>query len=365
MNRKIYLDNIRWMTVLLVIIYHIIYIFNSAGVISNFAVKGIPQMDVVLYFVYPWFMSLLFVVAGVSAHAALQTKTGKEFLKARVQRLLIPSIAGIFLIGWFNGWVTDTYVDMFKENRETIPGFVKYLIYCLSGTGALWFAHELFGASVVLVIIKAIDKKDRLAQLGAKCKLWTLFLLVLPYWISSMLFNTPVIEIYRNGFYIFSFLLGYYVFSREELLEQLEKLRIPLLIASLICGIAYTAYYYGDNYTTQDVLQHPFTNAYAWLMILAIFSWAKRAFNFTNKFSTYMTKANFGFYVLHYPVLSFVAYMTQHYLPAPMIVHYIVNTILLLLLLPLVYEILRRVPVLRFLLLGISKKKTPTISTES
>lgn len=362
MERKIYLDNIRWMTVLLVILYHIIYIFNNAGVISNFAVKGIPQMDVLLYFVYPWFMSLLFVVAGVSAHAALQTKTGKEFLKTRVKRLLIPSIAGIFLIGWFNGWVTDTYVDMFKENRDVIPGFVKYLIYCMSGIGTLWFAHQLFGASVVLVIIKAIDKKEKLGQLSAKCKLWTLFALVLPYWISSMLFNTPLIEVYRNGFYIFSFLLGYYVFSREELLEQLAKIRIPLFICSLVCGIAYTAFYYGDNYTTKTVLQHPFTNVYAWLMILTIFAWAKRAFNFKNKFSSYMTKANFGFYVLHYPVLCFVAYMTQRFLAAPMVVHYLVNTVILAALLPLVYEVLRRIPVLRFLILGISSQKNTKIN---
>ena len=48
MERKNYIDNIRWMTVLLVLFYHVIYIFNNAGVISNFDVKGIPQLDVIL-----------------------------------------------------------------------------------------------------------------------------------------------------------------------------------------------------------------------------------------------------------------------------------------------------------------------------
>lgn len=39
-NKRLdYLDNIRWITVVLVIIYHIIYLFNNSGVISNIGVK--------------------------------------------------------------------------------------------------------------------------------------------------------------------------------------------------------------------------------------------------------------------------------------------------------------------------------------
>ena len=36
--RKIYLDNIRWMTVLLVLIYHVCYMFNGVGILG-----GIPD----------------------------------------------------------------------------------------------------------------------------------------------------------------------------------------------------------------------------------------------------------------------------------------------------------------------------------
>ena len=63
-NKRLdYLDNIRWITVVLVIIYHIIYLFNNSGVISNIGVKGIQIMDTFLIFVYPWFMCLLFIVS--------------------------------------------------------------------------------------------------------------------------------------------------------------------------------------------------------------------------------------------------------------------------------------------------------------
>ena len=34
-ERKAYLDNIRWITVLLVVIYHVGYLFNGVGVLGR------------------------------------------------------------------------------------------------------------------------------------------------------------------------------------------------------------------------------------------------------------------------------------------------------------------------------------------
>ena len=51
--------NLRYAVVLLVIVYHGFYLFNSVGVISNVDVQGIPALDVVEYVLYPWFMACL------------------------------------------------------------------------------------------------------------------------------------------------------------------------------------------------------------------------------------------------------------------------------------------------------------------
>lgn len=357
MERKNYIDNIRWITVLLVVLYHVIYIFNSAGVISNFDVQGIAQMDVLLYFVYPWFMALLFVVAGMSAKYSLQKRSGKEFAKDRAKRLLVPSIGGMFLLGWISGMVVNYYTDMFMGNGEQMPGIVKYFIYCACGIGPLWFARELFLACMVLLLIRKIDKNDMLGKWGQKTNWLALVLLVLPFFGSSLILNTPFIEVYRNGFYIFSFLLGYYVFSNEAVIEKLSKIKVWLLIAAGACGIAYTVYYYGENYAAMAVLKHPFTNFYAYLAILAILGCAKDWLNFETKLSRYLTKANFGFYVLHYPLLSIIAFTTKVVWDLPVAVCYVVNLVLVFLLLPPVYEVFRRIPVIRFLVLGIEKKE--------
>ena len=65
--RKVYLDNIRWITVVLVVIYHVIYIFNGViqhGIIGPFSEHQLQ--DTYQYIVYPWFMLLLFGIRHVS-----------------------------------------------------------------------------------------------------------------------------------------------------------------------------------------------------------------------------------------------------------------------------------------------------------
>ena len=106
-ERKHYLDNIRWITLCVVIIYHVFYIFNSSGVISNINATGIKKLDVFCVFVYPWIMCLLFVVSGVSTRYSLKNKTNKEFIKDRTKRILIPSLIGIFVYGWISGYITN------------------------------------------------------------------------------------------------------------------------------------------------------------------------------------------------------------------------------------------------------------------
>ena len=123
-ERKHYLDNIRWITLCVVILYHVFYIFNSSGVISNINAPGIKAFDSICVFTYPWIMCLLFVVSGVSARYSLNNRTNKEFIKDRAKRILIPSIVGIFTYGWISGWMTNYYTDIFAGNGEMIPVFI-------------------------------------------------------------------------------------------------------------------------------------------------------------------------------------------------------------------------------------------------
>ena len=119
--RKPFLDNLRYGIVLSVAVYHVFYQFNSVGVITNVLIPGIPALDAPLYVLYPWFMAALFMISGICARCSLEKQTGKQYLKGKVRRQLIPSIAIIFLIGWSTGWVTDQYANIFGGGQ--VPGF--------------------------------------------------------------------------------------------------------------------------------------------------------------------------------------------------------------------------------------------------
>jgi len=355
--RRYYIDNIRVSIVWIVVIYHVIYIFNHVGVISNINKVGTPILDTFLYFVNPWFMCCLFIVAGISANLCLKRRSVKEFFKERVKRILIPSISGIFLLGWLIGYITSLQVNMFGENTNQIPLYVQYLIFSFIGIGPLWFVHELFLASIVLIIIRKIDRKNILLKLGEKVRLPYLLVMVFPVWGSSFLFNTPFVEVYRNGIYIFLFLLGYFIFSHNSIIEQLEKHYVTLCVVAILTGITYVKSYYGVNYTTKECLTSFFTNFYLWIAILAILGFAKAKIDFKNDVTIYLKKISFGIYVFHYPILIVIAYFVITYMQLPMYLNYILILALDICFTLIFQEIVSRIPLLRAILLGIWQKE--------
>lgn len=351
--RKVYLDNIRWATVLLVLIYHVAYLFNGVGVLGGISgAKNIPAFDAGLYIVYPWFMVLLFVIAGMSARYSLQKRTGKLFIKERAVKLLVPSTLGLFVLHWITGYLNIKI----GGGLPYIPSFMVYPISVISGIGPLWFIQMLFLFSCVIALFRGIDKKDVIWKLCGKANIVIVMLLFLPIWGAAQIFNLPVLTMYRFGIYFVGFAIGYYVLSHEEIQTAIAKIRIPMLIAAVICAVAYTIYYYGINYAEPECLQSIWTNLYLWVVILAVLGCGKAYFNRVTAFSSYMTKSGFGIYVVHYPVLMVVCSILhfQFDLPAGWnygiaLVGEITGTFVL-------FEVIKRIPVVRYLVLGMKRK---------
>lgn len=350
--RRHFLDNTRYGIVLAVVFYHVFYIFNSIGVITNVDIPGIPALDVVMYILYPWFMVCLFVISGASARYALEKQSGKVFLKKKLKRILLPSIAGIFLLGWVNSWVTNQYTDMFAGSGDLIPGFIKVLIYCMSGIGALWYLHELMLCYAAVLLVRKLDKKDKLWQLGGKANPVVLALLALGLWASAQILNTPLFEIYRNGIYLFAFFVGYFVFSHDRVQELLGKFALPLLGIAAALGIAYTASYWGENFTTMENLKSLLTNLYAWFGTLAVLGCGKRYGDRETTFTRFMRRYSFGYYVLHYPLLITAAWAMDKILHWPVAVMYPALLVWMAVAPSVLTWIVRKIPVARTLLLG-------------
>lgn len=343
--RKYYIDNIRWAIIILVVIHHVVCIFNSVGVVVNFNAPGIPVLDIFSYFVYPWFMPCMFLIAGMSARYSANKRTNRQFLRERVNKLLIPFLFGMLiiapLVGIFtfnaNGW----------SGIASLSKVVIGLIIMMSGMGPLWFLIEMFIVSMIFLIVKSLDKNDKFFILGGKANIWILILLYIPCLGFAQIFN--FMYTFRNGLFVVLFLLGYFVFSHDKVQEELEKHRIILSITAVILFIIEINRFFGKSFSDLGVINNYLVFLYGWIMMLAIIGNFKSYFNFSNQFTKYMSSRSFFIYMFHYLPMNIIAYSIVRYLNLPIILNYILVLILSFAVTIIICEIVYRIPGIRFL----------------
>lgn len=353
--RKPYIDNIRSLTILLVVLYHVIYMFNAVatdGVIGP--VTAFHGQDALQYLLYPWFMVILFILSGMCSRFYLEKHTEKEYVRARTRKLLVPSTIGLLVFGWAQGYFNMAISHAFDQMQGTVPIPVLYLILCVSGTGVLWTIQVMWILSMVLLLIRKLEK-GRLFVLTEKAGILTALLLGIFVYGSAQILNMPVICVYRFGIYGMAFLTGYYVFSNEKVINELEKYWLPLLLAALAAGILYACMDYGKNYAVAPYVNSPVAVLYGWLMCLAVMGSMKRFAGRENRVWQFLKQKNFGLYVFHYLPLSVCAYELYTHTQLPGILLYFLTGLAAFLGGLLLYEIVRRIPGLRWCLLGLHR----------
>ena len=368
MERKHWIDNLRWATVLLVLFYHVIYFYNNKGVFGGIGGFGdYPEcrqyQDIVMYILYPFFMPLLFILAGIGSRYALQKQSGKEWFKARTRKLLVPGTIGLFVFQWMVGYF-NTVVAARQGVFDGMPAIAKYMMMAISGTGPLWFIQVLWLLCIVLLLVRALDGKDRLWNWCGKANLVVIILLGVLFWVGEQtMVKNPrpesldgLLNLYKPLFYLVPFLMGYFVFSHDEAQEKIRKAWIPLMACAVIAGTVLVVTTFGQDNTSPRYLGSPLNCLYGWLMCLAMMAWFKARFDGTNRFATYMTRSSYGIYIVHYLVIASFGYMMKMYTSLAPWMMYVILTIAVFALSPLIYEVLRRIPFVRWCVLGERKK---------
>lgn len=362
--RKHWLDNLRWVTVLLVLFYHVIYFYNNKGVFGGIGGFGeYPEwhqyQDVVMYILYPWFMPLLFILAGISARYALEKYPAGKWFGARTRKLLVPGTIGLFVFHWMVGYF-NTAVAARTGAFEGMPGVAKYVMMAISGTGPLWFIQDLWLFSLLLLLVRRLDLGNRFHNWCGRLNIvWIILLGVIFYFSEQFIIRNPrpespdgLYNLYKPLFYFVPFLMGYFVFSHESVQEKLARTWAPLLCAAVIAGSILTITRFGQDNTSPEYLCSPLNSLYGWLACLAMMGWFKARFDRTGAFAGYMTRSSFGLYIVHYLVVASLGYMMKTYTQLPPFAMYAILTVAVFTLSPLLYELIRRIPVVRWCVLG-------------
>lgn len=357
--RKHYLDNMRWITVVIVVIYHVFYMYNAEGipgVVGKITDLDIQYYDAFQYLTFPWFMFLLFIISGISSRIYLENHTEKEFFKSRTTKLLVPSTIGLFVFQFIQGYFNTRSSDAMNM-MQTVPAPVAFLIMVASGIGVLWYIQLLWVFSAVLIPIRKIDK-DGLWKLGGRTNAIVLILLAVPVFLAAQVLNTPIICVYRFGYYGIAFLLGYFVFSHDEVIEILKKWIIVSVPVAIILGIVFTVRYFGQNYADAPVFKYPLFTSFGWFASLAILGSGAKYLDRTGSFASWMNRHSWGLYIFHYLGIAIIAneIAVRHILPAPLV--YLLSLVSAFVLAYMLYEVISRIPFFRWAVLGIKVKKT-------
>ena len=371
--RKNWLDNLRWVTVLLVLFYHVIYFYNNKGVFGGIGGFGpYPEwhqyQDVVMYILYPWFMPLLFLLAGISARYALEKHSGKEWFGARTRKLLVPGTIGLFVFQWMVGYFNTAVAA--NGALDGVTGFARLIMLAISGTGPLWFIQDLWLFSLVLLIIRPLDRKNRFHDwcgrvFGGKAGIVWIILLGILFWAGEQLIiKNPrpesadgLYNLYKPLFYFIPFLMGYFIFANDSVHETLGCAWAPLLGCAVAAGGVLIGTTFGQDNTTPQYLGSPLNCLYGWMACLAMMAWFKARFDRTGAFAGYMTRSSFGLYIVHYLVIASLGYMMKVYTQLPPLAMYAILTVAVFTLSPLIYEVVRRIPVVRWCVLGEKRTK--------
>ena len=241
-----------------------------------------------------------------------------------------------------------------------LPLAVRYIIWTISGTGPLWFIQDLWLLSLLILIVRRIDAKCRLYYLCGKIGIVPLILLGVLFWLGhKTLVMEPnpasidgLLNLYKPIFYAIPVLMGYFIFAHDSIQDMLGRQWRPLMLCASAAGILLTATTFGQNNSLPQYLMSPMNNIYAWMMCLAMMGWFKARFDRTGKFAGYMTRSSYGIYIVHYLIIASVGTLLKMKTGMPPTCMYIILSIAVFTLSPLLYEIIRRIPFIRWCVLG-------------
>ena len=347
--RKYYIDNIRILCILLLIPFHTAMIFNDFG--ENWYVHSQNNSTLATLLVtgvYPWWMSVLFALAGMSTVYAWKKRTARQYLKERFYKLFIPMLSAIAFLVPVQTYLADKF---FRDYQGSYFDHLSIFFTLTDWNGYdghftpahTWFMLYLFLMSIIfLPLIRWYNKKENKLNPAkmSMIKILPMFLIILVC--------VPILNIGGKsiGEFAACFLLGYFVLGMEEVQDKLVKYRMPLGIAWILLIITRCILY--QEQISSGLIWDVEQRILSWIGILAIIGLGKYYLEFNNIFTKYFVPAAFPIYFFHQTIVVVVGYFIVQRIHGAL-VQYISIVLISYVLTILLYEICRRICITRFL----------------
>lgn len=383
-----YLDWLRVLVVLMLVPFHTAMTFSPyRWYLGNDELNLATQALVNVQDQYH--MELLFLIAGAATFFSLGTRSVRGYSLERLKRLVVPLIFGMLVVIPPVNFVSALEFEGFQGSCfQWYPTFLRENLTPFQSNflpAAIWFLWYLvIYTAVLLPVLLLIHRRyrqtliPRLAQFFEKRG--ALFLLVIP---------TALVEIYSTWtlyrdfmvlYYVIFFFCGFFLFSEPRFQRGIDKSGPIALIGAAVTtalfmllvfpvwnkSILGPTFWYtlrGEPGTWGFIIFRILTSFTTWFWIISLLYLARRFLNFSNRFLRYANGAVLPFYVIHEtPVILIGFYVTKW--DMGVLPKYTINALLALIATIIIYELIKRTNITRFLF-GMRLKTRPTGAGET
>jgi surface polysaccharide O-acyltransferase-like enzyme len=345
-TRLVYLDNLRSLVIILVILMHSAVTYSGIGgwyykegLQENLNIIEMTVFGILQSFTQAWFMGVLFFLSAFLASRSLVKRGPLGFVKERIFRLGIPLLFYMFIIAPFIYFVLlrddpALRVSVLRDN------YIQYLLTFrwTGSTGPLWFVEALLLFCAIYGIIRhfiPISEHDNTNRLKTKNIIYIIlvtgvfaFLIRLYFPIGSSVLN---LQFSFFASYTVLFIMGIISGERNWFDQISDDKNVIWFKAAFIIGIPlwsiimlFGGALKGEMLIYGGLSWQSF--AYAlWESFVAIgfsvgiISFFKKHLNINNKFTQITAENAFGIYVFHAPILISVSLLLRTWIITPMI----------------------------------------------
>ncbi|WP_331345301.1 acyltransferase family protein [Cellvibrio sp. UBA7661] len=338
-QRLDYLDAARAFALILGIVFHTSLSFMPMFI--GWAVMDVSTSSVVVLFVmiaHSFRMELFFLIAGFFSHMSFHNQGGRNFMRSRFLRILVP-----FVVGWFllrplliSGWIIGGEsmrgdVNIMTGLQAGFASLANLPTDLLVGTH-LWFLYYLLLISATVILLRFLlgvyqPIQQPLMKLVDTLMRWmcnsqlAIFALAIPtaiclwfmnYWSvdtpdKTLVPNVPVLLVY-GAFFIFGWLLH----RQAELIEHFSHFTWNKFLLC-VSGIIITSLIYDLS----AKLTHPhyqflkvcfvFSHAIMmWLLVALTIGLFRRFFARPSKTIRYLADSSYWLYLVHLPIVIYL-----------------------------------------------------------
>ncbi len=356
-ERRVDIDWLRTLIVLVIIPYHALFLFTVAGGTVIRRPAAAPWTPSLYLALEDWGIPFIFLLAGAASGFALASRSLGAFARERALRLLVPAALVAVLFAPVRAYylalanpallrvspvpITD------PEGMRNIGVFFLEYWRILFTTGSsivsrnplahLWFVPRLLVVSLVCALpLRALGERwprwvERMEASGLPPAALALggglipaavVVALEPGWLNRLTAGFPLYD-YWPAFFLclIWFIYGYLIYASAGLRKAARDLAFVTLALALAgwgitLGIMLSGHAPAADYSPVSML-YTLTRVYAmWLLTLAALGLGARYLNVASPWQRYLTAAAFPVYILHLPLLLPAAYYLQ-YLPAP------------------------------------------------